>query len=206
MTGDVREQAVELHAQAMEIYLGELLTAAPGRESGPAPAEAGGTVEVPGRDDASAAAPASGSVLEAGAEVYRLIPAAGMAIALLEREIQWQGPFGDLDLAPGRSPAWCMGKLDADGRVRHVVDLAQVVAPGIATRATHGAAIHLVCGYWTLVCDAIGEQIVLTGAQVRWRRPSESRPWLVGTAQSPRCAVIDVIGLTSLLSAEIGNE
>lgn len=204
MTPDRHERAASLHARVVEIYLDELLAAPPPRTGDPAGPQ---TAEMASGGAAAAApAPASRPAADSGAEAYRLIRVAGLSIALPARDIQWHGPLEGLEIAPGPAPSWCLGRLRAEGRIRHAVDLARVIAPTLAARASRGAAIHLACGYWTLVCDAVCEPTILNPAQMRRRRPSESRPWLAGTVPAPRCAVLDVIGLTSLLSREIDHE
>lgn len=135
--------------------------------------------------------------------VYRLCRVAGVQLAIPLGDIESQCALEDSLRAAPETPDWCLGIIEIQGRHCHVVDLARVVAPALADRAAPGVALALVGGHWMLACDALGEDIVLDHDDVRWRERAGDRPWLAGTALERRCAVLDVIGLSGMLSREI---
>lgn len=135
--------------------------------------------------------------------VYRLCVVAGVQLAIPLGDIESQCALEAPLRAAPTAPDWCLGIIESQGRHCHVIDLARVVAPALAERAAPGVALTLVGGHWMLACDALGEDIVLDHNDVRWRERAGDRPWLAGTALERRCAVLDVIGLSGMLSREI---
>lgn len=196
---NARATAQSLHARdaALDAYIDALLSPLEAVVPEIEAASIVGEVETPAT---TTAAVDSG---DSNRAVYRLCLVAGVQLAI---------PLGDIESqcaldAPLRTvptaPPWCLGIVETQGRHCHVIDLARVVAPALAARAAPGVALTLVGGHWMLACDALGEDIVLANSDVRWRERASDRPWLAGTALERRCAVLDVVGLSGMLSREM---
>lgn len=136
---------------------------------------------------------------------YRVCNVAGVRLAVPLADIEAEHGLDSPLLNVPDAPSWCMGAIDIAGRLCHVIDLARVVTPALATRAAPTVAIALVGGDWVLACDALGEEIALARDEVRWRELAGDRPWLAGTAMVQRCAVVDVLGLSGQLAREMAH-
>jgi len=196
-----------LHARdaAMDEYIDALLLPV---DATPRPGHAAAPVAEPAVAVDAAIAPALATVLAADVAgsnraVYRVCSVAGIQVAIPVGDIESWQPLDAHIIAVAQVPDWCLGVIEKEGRRCHVIDLARVIAPTLAERAVPVVAIALVGGHWMLACDGFGEEIVLASGEVRWRELAGDRPWLAGTALERRCAVLDVIGLSGLLSREM---
>lgn len=141
-----------------------------------------------------------------GAIGYYLCNVSGLQLAVPKKAVERIGPVPELDATASASPPWLLGIVDRDGRVCHAVDLARIIAPGGAAHSAPEHAIFLAGSDWLLAVGSIDAEPVLAPEHVRWRENPVSRPWLAGMASEPLCAVLDVAGLSRLLSRELQRD
>ncbi|PIX59955.1 MAG: hypothetical protein COZ47_09805 [Lysobacterales bacterium CG_4_10_14_3_um_filter_64_11] len=138
----------------------------------------------------------------ADASVYYLCAVSGVQLAIARQAVAQVGPMPPLTATQGVAPAWLLGSAMHGGRVCGAVDLACIIAPGGPAHTVPACAITLADSHWLLAVDAVASEQLLVTQNVRWRETAVSRPWLAGMASEPLCAVLNIAGLSELLSRE----
>ncbi|MFN2308661.1 MAG: chemotaxis protein CheW [Gammaproteobacteria bacterium] len=139
----------------------------------------------------------------------QLFQVAGLTLALplahLDGVLPWEDAAA-VSAPAGRGP-WFLGQRAHRGSQVGLVDVAKLVLPpdrhaalAPADGGRLGKLLLIDGGRWGLACDAVAEVIRLSPAQVKWRSPAGSRPWLAGTVIQRMCALIDSAALAALLA------
>lgn len=130
--------------------------------------------------------------------------AAGLRLAVALAQLRAVVPAPtQLRLSPD-DPAWLMGRSGDAGELRIIDPAAWIWAEqGTRSPARGGAERLLLAGRdgWALACPPGADTLQLRSAEVKWRTESTRRRWLAGTAQTQRCALIDVDALIDAVAA-----
>ncbi|MGN1281470.1 MAG: chemotaxis protein CheW [Succinivibrio sp.] len=95
-------------------------------------------------------------------------------------------------------PAWFMGIADVRGRKMNVVDTLKWVKSDCAAADTYEYMIALDKTLWSIGCDELEGNRILSADSVTWRQTAGNRPWLAGIVKKEMCALLHVEALIKM--------
>ncbi|MGN0894570.1 MAG: chemotaxis protein CheW [Succinivibrio sp.] len=95
-------------------------------------------------------------------------------------------------------PAWFMGIADVRGRKMNVVDTLKWVKSDCATADSYEYMIALDKTLWSIGCDELEGNRILSADSVTWRQTAGNRPWLAGIVKKEMCALLHVEALIKM--------
>lgn len=95
-------------------------------------------------------------------------------------------------------PKWFMGLADVRGRKMNVVDTLKWVKPDADVADKYEYMITLDKTLWSIGCDELEGNRMLSKEQVTWRQTAGNRPWLAGIVKKEMCALLHVEALIKM--------
>ena len=100
---------------------------------------------------------------------------------------------------------WVLGAFTALEKETRVVDTGSWLLPGRfdPACAKYEEVLILKGRRWALACDTLVKSIRMSHNDIVWAGDSNTRPWMLGTNMSERCAIMDVDKLQALLDENL---
>lgn len=100
---------------------------------------------------------------------------------------------------------WVLGAFTALDKETRVVDTGSWLLSGRfdPARAKYEEVLILKGRRWALACDTLVKSIRMSHNDIVWAGDSNTRPWMLGTNMSERCAIMDVDKLQALLDENL---
>ncbi|MGN0916132.1 MAG: chemotaxis protein CheW [Succinivibrio sp.] len=92
-------------------------------------------------------------------------------------------------------PNWFMGIADIRGRKMNVVDTLKWVKSDVEKADNYEYMIALDKTLWSIGCDELEGNRILSNDMVTWRQHAGNRPWLAGIVKKEMCALLHVEAL-----------
>ena len=89
-------------------------------------------------------------------------------------------------------PKWFMGIADIRGKKMNVVDTLKWVKSDAPDSENYEYKIALDNTLWSIGCDELEGNRILSNDSVTWRQHSGNRPWLAGIVKKEMCALLHV--------------
>lgn len=128
----------------------------------------------------------------------------GLLLAIPVDDVEGAASLERLTLDVDLTHPWVLGDFSAMNTVTKVVDTGAWMLPGRFDPglAQYEEVLILKGRRWALACDALVKSLRMPHADIVWAGEQSSRPWLLGTNMTERCAILDVDKLLNLLDAQ----
>ncbi len=95
-------------------------------------------------------------------------------------------------------PDWFQGIADIRGRKMNVVDTLKWVKSDAPTSDKYEYMISLDKTLWSIGCDVLEGNRILSKENITWRQTAGNRPWLAGIVKKEMCALLHVKALIKM--------
>lgn len=128
----------------------------------------------------------------------------GLTLAIPVDDVEGAISMEQLTLHLDLEHEWVLGFFDAMGKETSVVDTGSWLLPGRfdAAQANYEDVLILKGRRWSLACDALVKSVRMPHSDIVWAGENKSRPWLLGTNMTERCAILDADKLQMLLNQQ----
>lgn len=128
----------------------------------------------------------------------------GLTLAIPVDDVEGAVSMERLTLHFDMDHDWVLGFFDAMGKETSVVDTGDWLLPGRfdASQANYEEVLILKGRRWALACDTLVKSMRMQHSDIVWAGENKSRPWLLGTNMTERCAILDVDKLQMLLNQQ----
>ncbi|MDI3322864.1 chemotaxis protein CheW [Pontibacterium granulatum] len=128
----------------------------------------------------------------------------GLTLAIPVDDVEGAVSMERLTLHLDLEHEWVLGFFNAMGKETSVVDTGQWLLSGRfdAAKANYEEVLILKGRRWALACDTLVKSIRMSHSDIVWAGENKSRPWLLGTNMTERCAILDVDKLQMLLNQQ----
>lgn len=128
----------------------------------------------------------------------------GLTLAIPVDEVEGAVAMERLTLHLDLEHDWVLGFFSAMGKETSVVDTGSWMLQGRfdPALANYEEVLILKGRRWALACDTLVKSMRMQRSDIVWAGENKSRPWLLGTNMTERCAILDVDKLQMLLDQQ----